>query len=165
MKYVTLINGTRFEVEIDKDGRLLVNGEPRDVDFLQLGDSLYSVITQSQSYEIVIEEQEAGGYEVLMRGHLYAAEVLDERAQLLASRRGGGAAEGGEISIKSPMPGLIAAVLVEEGQQVTAGQTVVILESMKMQNELKTPREGTVQRVSVQVGQSVEQSRLLVTIV
>lgn len=164
MRYVTVINGKRFEIDITQDGGLLVNGEPRTVDFLSLGPALYSVVMDNQSYELVIEERE-GDYEVMLRGHLYTGEVLDERAQLLASRRGGLTAETGEISIKSPMPGLIVAVAVNEGDAVKPGQTVVILESMKMQNELKAPREGTVQRISVQTGQSVEQGKLLVTIV
>jgi len=102
---------------------------------------------------------------VQIRGQLFTGVVLDERAQLLASRRGGIGAESGEISIKAPMPGMIVAVPVQEGQAVTAGQTVVILESMKMQNELKSPRAGTVQRVSTSAGQSVEQGKLLITIV
>jgi biotin carboxyl carrier protein len=93
----------------------------------------------NQSYAVVIEEQD-GDYEVQMRGHLFTGEVLDERAQLLASRRGGLTADSGEISIKAPMPGLIVALPVTEGQEVKAGQTVVILESMKMQNELKATR-------------------------
>ena len=62
-------------------------------------------------------------------------------------------------------PGLVLAIPIEEGQEVVAGQTVIILESMKMQNELKAPRDGTVARISAQVGASVEQGKLLVTIV
>lgn len=164
MKYVTIINDTRFEVEIQSDGTLLVNGEPRDVDFFSLGASLYSVITENQSYEVVIEEQH-GEYQVQMRGRLFNGQVLDERAQLLASRRGGFDADSGEIEIKAPMPGLVVAIPVNEGDEVKAGQTIVILESMKMQNELKAPRDGVVQRISAEVGHSVEQKKLLVTIV
>lgn len=163
MKYVTIINDTRFEIEIEKDGTLRVNGEPRDVDFLALGPSLYSILMNHRSYELVIEERE-GKYDVLMQGKLYSGEVLDERAQLLATRRGGLGTESGEISVKAPMPGLIAAIPVTEGQEVVKGQTIVILESMKMQNELKAPRDGIVQRISVQPGQTVEQNKLLVTL-
>jgi propionyl-CoA carboxylase alpha chain len=83
---------------------------------------------------------------------------------MMASRHGGLMTESGEISIKAPMPGLIVAIPVTEGQQVSAGQTVAVLESMKMQNELKTPRDGTVQRVSVAAGERVEQNKVLVTI-
>lgn len=164
MKYVTVLNDKTYEIEITKDGSLTVNGEPRAVDFLTLGPSLYSVIRDNASYEVVIEEREEG-FEVLMRGKLFTGEVLDERAQLLASRRGGLSADSGEISIKSPMPGLVVAVPVSEGQEVQAGQTILILESMKMQNELKAPRAGTVQRISASAGQTVEQGKLLITIV
>jgi biotin carboxyl carrier protein len=164
VKYITTINGRKFEIEILSDGSVLVNGQPREVDFLALDPSLYSVIMNGVSHEVVIEETE-GDYQVLFGGKLYEGEVLDERAQLMLSRSGGGAADTGEVSIRAPMPGLIVALPVEEGQQVKAGQTVVILESMKMQNELKCPRDGTVQRISVQAGQTVEQKKVLVTIV
>lgn len=164
MKYITIINDKRFEIDINTDGSILVNGEPRSVDFHSLGSSLYSVIMDNQSYELVIEDQD-GAYQVQMRGNLFAGQVLDERAQLLASRRGGLTPDSGEISMKAPMPGLIVAINVTEGQEVKAGQTVVILESMKMQNELKCPRDGVVQRISVEAGQSVEQNKLMVTIV
>jgi biotin carboxyl carrier protein len=164
MKYITTIKDKKFEIEIQNDGSVLVNGQPREVDFLSLTPSLYSIIMNGLSLEVVIEER-GGEYEVLMGGRLYEGEVLDERAQLMLSRRGGKAAETGEVSIKSPMPGLIVAVPVAEGQAVTAGQTVIILESMKMQNELKAPRDGVVQRISVTAGQTVEQKKVLVTIV
>jgi biotin carboxyl carrier protein len=114
-------------------------------------------------YELLIEERD-GEYEVLMRGKLYTGQVLDERAQLVASRRSLKMIDSGEISIRAPMPGLIVAIPVKEGQEVKSGQAVVILESMKMQNELKAPRDGIVQRISVEAGQSVEQNKLLVTI-
>ncbi len=162
MKYVTYINDKKFEIEIQKDGTLLVNGEVRNVDFLTLDESLFSVLMDNKSYEVVIDETD-GQYEVLIQGRLYTGQVLDERAQLLASRSGGVGVDSGEISIKSPMPGLIVAIPVTEGQDVKKGQTVIILESMKMQNELKAPRDGIVQRISVTAGISVEQGKLLVT--
>lgn len=163
MKYVTTINDKTFEIDIQPDGSLLVNGEKREVDFRALGPSQYSILDENMSYELTIEERE-GAVEVLLRGKLYTGKVMDERAQLLASRSGGMGTESGEVTIKSPMPGLIVAVKVEVGQEVKAGQTVVILESMKMQNELKAPRDGVVQAISVQAAQSVEQNKPLVTI-
>lgn len=168
MKYITIIHDRKFEIEILTDGSVLVNGEPRTVDFLPLGDTLYSVIMDSQSYEVVIDQAGPGSknqVEVLMRGHLYTGEVLDERAQLMAMRGGGMEADAGEIAIKAPMPGLIVSILVSEGQAIEAGQTVVILESMKMQNELKAPRAGVVQRIAVATGQSVEQHKPLIVMV
>lgn len=165
MKYITTVNGVRFEVDIQPDGTLLVNGEPRQVDFRPFGDSsLYSIIMDNTSHDLLVESRE-GQYEVLTQGRLFVVDVQDERAQLLATRRAGPQVESGEISIKAPMPGLVVAVPVSEGQEVSAGQTVIVLESMKMQNELKAPRDGVVQRVGVAEGQSVEQNKVLVTIV
>ncbi|MBZ0297336.1 MAG: biotin/lipoyl-binding protein [Anaerolineae bacterium] len=164
MKYITTINGKQFEIDIQKDGSILVNGQPRDVDFLELSSQLYSMIMNGRSLEVVIEEKQ-GHYQVAMADRMYEGTVLDERAQLMLSRRGVPDEGSGELSIRSPMPGLIVSIPVEEGQFVEKGQTVVVLESMKMQNELKTPREGTVQRISVHPGQSVEQKKILITIV
>jgi pyruvate carboxylase subunit B len=164
MKYITIINDRQFEIEIDSDGGLRVNGEPRTVDFRAMDESLYSILMENKSHEIVIEDRGGGEYELRLRGRLYTGQVLDERAQLMLTQRSAGVLPSGEIAIRAPMPGLIAAVTVTEGQEVAAGQTVVILESMKMQNELRTPRGGIVQRIEVQPGQSVEQNKVLVTI-
>lgn len=165
MKYITTVNGVRFEIEIERDGALRVNGERREVDFRPFADSaLYSVIMDNISHDLLVEERE-GQYEVLMSGRLFTADVQDERSQLLATRRAGPQVDSGEISIKAPMPGLVVSVPLAEGQEISAGQTVIVLESMKMQNELKAPRDGVVQRISVVEGQSVEQNKVLVTIV
>ena len=161
MKYITIINNEKYEINIDKDGGILVNGEPRDVDFLNLGGSLYSVITQNQSLEVVIDDED-NTIEVMMNGRLYETQVLDERALLMAQRRGGLGSNSGEVH--SPMPGLIVQVTVEKGQTVKQGQTVVILESMKMQNELKAPVEGTVSAIHVEAGQSVDKNAFLIEI-
>ena len=159
MKYVTIINNEQYEVEIDNDGGILVNGESRDVDFLNLGGSLYSVITQNQSLEVVIDDED-NTIEVMMNGRLYETQVLDERALLMAQRRG--SLGGGSGEVHSPMPGLIVKVTKEIGQAVVAGQTVVILESMKMQNELKAPSDGTIKAIHVEAGQTVDKNTLLI---
>ena len=163
MKYITTISNRTYEIEILPDGRVLLNGQPRDVDFLSLDASLYSIITNNRSLEALIEEH-AGEYQVLIGGRRYEGQVLDERDQLLRARAGGQVDQTGEVSIKAPMPGPLQLARPQSGQAVKAGQTVVILESMKMQNELKAPRDGTVQRISVAPGQSVEQKKVLVTI-
>ena len=163
MKYVTTINNKKFEVDIRNDGSVWVNGKSREVDFLALGPALYSIIMDTVQHEIVVEGTE-DNVEVLLNGRLYTGTVLDERSQLMKSRRGGLEADSGEVTIRAPMPGLIAAVLCTAGDAVEAGQTLVILESMKMQNELKAPRAGTVQRVSVTANQTVEQRKVLITL-
>lgn len=163
MKYQSKVNDVTFEIEINNEGEVFVNGERRSVDFLSLGETLYSMIIGASSHEILVDNPSGSEYEVLLGGKQYNVNVMDERALLLSSRRGDSASESGEISIKSPMPGLIVVVPVQEGETVSKGQTLIILESMKMQNELKAPRDGIVQRISVGAGQSVEQNKVLIT--
>lgn len=161
MKYVTTINNERYEIEIDNDGSVLLNGEERDVDFLNLGGSLFSLITENKSYEAVIDDDE-GKIAVMMRGRLFEAQVLDERAVLLMQRRGGQPSGSGEVH--APMPGLIVEIAAKSGQAVQQGDTLVILESMKMQNELKSPVDGVVASIHASAGQAVDKNELLVEI-
>lgn len=163
MKYLTTVNGKTFEIEINQDGKVVVNGEEKAVDFRNISESLYSAIIDHASYEVVVEVQE-GVHHVLMQGDVYEVEVLDERQQRLARASSGFGVAQGEISIKSPMPGLIVDVRVAEGASVEKGQSLVVLESMKMENELKAPRAGTVTRVHVAKGDSVQQNNVLVTL-
>ncbi len=162
MKYVTLVNGERYDIEIDSDGSILVNGEAHDVDFLNLGGSLYSIITENRSLEAVIDDDD-DKIAVMMDGRLFEAQALDERAMLLIQRRGGISSGSGEVH--APMPGLIAVVTVAVGQAVAQGDTVVILESMKMQNELKSPVDGVVTAIHVEAGEAVDKNSLLIEII
>ena len=161
MKYVTIINDQSFEIEIDNDGSVTINGELRDVDFLNLGGSLYSVITENKSLEAVIDDDE-GKIAVMMSGRLFETQVLDERAMLLMQRRGGQMTGTGDVH--APMPGLIVEVSAEPEQPVAKGETVIILESMKMQNELKSPIDGVVRAIHASAGQAVDKNDLLVEI-
>ncbi|HVO44624.1 MAG TPA: biotin/lipoyl-containing protein [Aggregatilineales bacterium] len=162
MKYRTTVNGQTYDIEIDQEGRIQVNGEERHVDFQTISSSLFSVIIDNASYEALIEQHE-GQYLVQVLGDLYEAQVSDERRERLA-RSAGVTVVQGEISIRSPMPGLIVAVAVTVGQEVSQGDPLAVLESMKMENEIKAPRGGTVKQVHVSKGDRVEQNKPLVTI-
>ena len=161
MKYVAIIKDQRYEIEIDNAGGVLVNGEPRDVDFLNLGGSLFSVITENRSFEAVIDDDE-DKIAVMMTGRLFETRVLDERAMLMMQRRGAQSSGSGEV--QAPMPGLIVEVIKQQGAAVSQGETLIILESMKMQNELKSPTDGVVGAVHVEAGQAVDKNDLLVEI-
>lgn len=164
MKYITTVKGQKYIIEIDHDDQIVVNGHPYEVDFEQLSEGgVLSLLINNRSLEALVEPRN-DAWEVLIHGELYAVTVQDERAYRLARARGSGPAVTGEALVKSPMPGLIVAVPVNEGAAVRQGETVVILESMKMENELKAPREGVVKRVHVTRGATVEKNQALVTI-
>jgi biotin carboxyl carrier protein len=90
--------------------------------------------------------------------------VEDEREKRLRAAAGGGIAETGEYHLRAPMPGLVVAIPVSEGQPVKRGEVILILESMKMQNELKAPRDGTIGRLRVRPGETVEQKQTLLSL-
>ena len=163
MKYLTTVNGTTYEIDVDESGRVVVNGEERAVNFETITRSLFSALIDNASYEVLVEEHE-GHYNVLMLGDMYTVDVMDERRQRLMSSSSGFAVDTGEIAIRAPMPGLIIAVNVKEGQPINQGDSLCILESMKMENELKAPRAGTVTQVSVSAGDRVEQNKVVIKI-
>jgi biotin carboxyl carrier protein len=164
MKYITTVNDKEYVIEIDHENQITVNGTPYAVDFQQLpqGGTL-SLLIDNRSLEAIVDERD-DAWDVLIRGELYSVQVQDERAYRLAQARGTLVAESGTVAIKSPMPGLILDVLVVEGDPVEKGDKVVILESMKMENELRASREGVVTRVHVEKGDSVDKDQELVII-
>lgn len=164
MKYATTVGDQTYIIEINRDGEIVCDGEVYAAD-LQSIDELgtYSLLLDSASHEALVEirNDEIG---VLLRGRFYPIRVQDERARRLAESTRGLGAPTGEVAIKSPMPGMIVAVRVSPGQDVVKGDTLVILESMKMENELKAPRDGKVLSVRAEARQAVEQGQTLITL-
>lgn len=164
MKYIATVNGQQFTIEILDEKHVLVNGQPVDVDFQSVQNQpVYSLITDGRSYEAYVSDND-NLWEVLLLGDLYSVQVVDEREQRLRSAGGAEIADRGEFHLKAPMPGLIVAIPVQEGQEIAKGDVLVILESMKMQNELRSPKDGTVTRIKVHVGDSVEQKTTMLSV-
>jgi biotin carboxyl carrier protein len=167
MKYATTINNKTYIIEINDDKRVFVDGVEYAVDFESVsGQPVYSLLLDGRSYEAyVYADEETDAWQVLLSGDLYTVQVEDEREKRLRAQAGGVAAATGEFNLKAPMPGLIVDVVVAEGQAVKKGDILIILESMKMQNELKSPIDGTVQRVRAKAGESVEHNQVLLSVV
>lgn len=164
MKYITTVEGKEFEVEVVDEKHIRIGGRLLTIDFESVnGQPVFSVIIDGKSYESFISEGDEG-WQVLMRGRQYQITVEDEREKRLKAAAGGGVAEGGEFNLKAPMPGLVVAIPVAEGQEIKKGQVLIILESMKMQNELKSPKDGVVERIRVKAGESVEQKQALLSV-
>ncbi len=165
MKYITTINDQEFIIEVSNDNQVTVNGETCQVNFDMVSDQpVYSLLLDGKSYEAHVYEDE-DGWEVLLQGTLYPATVVDEREHRLRSAFGSSAEQTGEFYLKAPMPGLVVDLPVEDGQEIKEGQVLLILESMKMQNELKSPRDGVVSRIRVKEGENVERRQTLLSVV
>lgn len=164
MKYVTTIDNQEFEIEVIDERHVRIGDRLLQVDFETVsGQPVFSLILNGKSYESFVYQNDED-WEVLIRGRQYQVKIEDERERRLKAAAGGGVSESGEFHLKAPMPGLVVAVLIEEGQEVKKGQVMLILESMKMQNELKAPRDGRMGKVRVKAGESVEQKQTLLSV-
>lgn len=164
MKYITTIENHEFQIEIVDDHKVIIDGKAYQVDFDSVSDQpVYSLLVNGKSYESYIYPGDQG-WQVFLFGTLYLATVEDEREKRLRAASGGNVVERGEYFLKAPMPGLVISIPVSEGQHVELGDVLVILESMKMQNELKSPRAGIVSRLRVEPGDNVEQRQTLLSV-
>jgi len=164
MKYITTIEGQEFEIEVIDERHVRIGDRLLEVDFESVsGQPVFSLILAGKSYESFVYPGD-DDWQVLLHGRQFQVKVEDEREKRLRAAAGGGVAEGGEFHMKAPMPGLIVTIPVSEGQAVEKGQVLLILESMKMQNELKAPRAGTIGRIRVKAGESVEQKQTLLSV-
>jgi len=165
MKYITTIDEKELAVDIIDDHHISINDKVFEVDFESVsGQPVYSLLIDGKSYEAYVYAVE-DEWQVLLFGKQYPVNVEDEREKRLKNSVGGKVQESGEFQLKAPMPGMVVAIPVHEGQQIEKGQVLIVLESMKMQNELKSPHAGKVEHVRVKVGESVEQRQLLLSII
>jgi biotin carboxyl carrier protein len=178
MRYIASLGDQRFTITLEENGQqrqVALDGTTYAVDWQHIGSALagagagrYSLLLNNHSYEVVIRRLEAddeGGqrYEVLIAGQPYQVRLEDERERALASLAGS-ARESGDATIKAPMPGLVVSIPVSVGEQVERGQTVAVLEAMKMENDLGTPRSGLIKEIKVAQGQAVNQGQPLVVV-
>jgi len=164
MNYITTIEDHDYQVEIVDERHVRIGGRLLAVDFESVsGQPVYSLIVDGKSYEAYVYQRD-DQWQVLLRGRLYPAQIEDEREKRLRAAGGAAVTEAGEFQLRAPMPGLVVAVPVTEGQEIRRGQVLLILESMKMQNELRSPRDGTVGRVRVKAEETVEQKQTLLSV-
>lgn len=156
-----------FEVDVDPraPGLVTLDGVDLAVDLQQIASgSVYSLLVDGRSFELLVEEVAGEALRVVLGGVVYPVRVEDERARALAAAVGQRRAADGELAVQAPMPGLVVSVAVAPGEEVRAQQRLLVLEAMKMENELRAPRSARVKAVHVAPGEKVEQGRLLVTL-
>jgi biotin carboxyl carrier protein len=164
MKYIATIDDRSFEIDINEEGEIIADGKRLSVDFQSVANQpVYSMLLDGESFEANVSLSEKG-VEVLLRGRLFLIDVEDERQRRLRETTSIELNLEGEFTLAAPMPGMVVAVPIEVGQRVEKGDNLIILESMKMQNELKAPREGEISGIRVGPGDSVDQNQALLTL-
>ncbi len=165
MRWFVTVGERTFEVELGPDG-VLVDGTPMETDLAHVeGTGLHSLMLDGASYRLLASRDRGGTWELHLRGRRYRAEAIDERTRVIREMTGAPSGPGGPKPIRAPMPGLVVKVEVEEGDAVEAGRGMVIVEAMKMENELKAEVAGVVARIHVEPGQAVEKDQILVDFV
>lgn len=164
MIYIATIDNQEYLIEILDDEHVNVNGVVFEVNFEAVsGQPLFTLLVDGRSYEAFVDQEE-DHWHVLLKGSLYPVQVVDEREKRLRAAGGGGRVQTEDIHLKAPMPGLILTVTTQEGEMVEKGDVLLILESMKMQNELRSPRAGKILRMRAHPGESVERNQVLLVI-
>ncbi len=161
MIYEVTIAEKVYRVELvrtEQEWKCKLDGRELPLDVVSAQDGMLSLLLQGKSYEV---KQETVGAEsnMVVGQERFSASVRDPRS--FRSRRRAGASEQGVMKIKAPMPGKVVRILAPVGSQVETGQSVVVIEAMKMQNELKAPKTGVVKKINVEEGAAVEAGQAL----
>jgi len=156
MTYDIIVDGKTHHVEVTRGEKLwlcTVDGQEMEVDAALTARDVLSVLVGERAYEIKRERSLQGELHMVIGSARYAVEVQDPRS--LRTRRAVAGAEAGPQKIKAAMPGKIVRIMVSEGEEVTAGQGIIVMEAMKMQNEMKSPKDGRVQKILTAEGSTV----------
>lgn len=167
MAFIGKLGDQNYTVEIEEISKALyrvsVDGNEFLVDGKKTGRTNYSLIIDHRSFEVDVDLAETSDteYRVLVDGRSYHIHLIDERHMRLGGSQSGIQLQGKQ-NVAVPMAGKVVAVLVNEGDQIEKGQGLVIVEAMKMENEIRSPVNAEVKEVRVHPGQAVEAGETLV---
>jgi biotin carboxyl carrier protein len=162
MKYIVSVAGEEIEVEVDGD-RITVGGKSYVATLTALaGTPLRLLLLDAQPSTLAVDSVHPGHWGLTHQGERWEVEVIDERTRYIRSLTAGSTGSRGGGTLKAPMPGLVLRVQVAPGQNVAAGTGVIVLEAMKMENELKAAGTGVVRSVRVSAGEAVEKGQVLI---
>ncbi len=167
MKLNAQLSGNEHEISLDFDnGTALaeVGSRRYEIEIRELADGQYLLVDGSRIYRCRVEPQRESqnSFEVVLRGQARDITIIDPKR--LRSTHSAGAHQAGAAQIVSPMPGKIVRVLVEVGAQVEAGTGIIVVEAMKMQNEMKAPKAGLVVSINAEEGATVSAGDVLAVI-
>lgn len=164
MRYFVEVAGRTFELELGESGAIRLDGREVEAELRAIaGTRLQHLLVDGRSIPLAISAEEGRGeWSIEVGGHLLDVSVVDERTRAIRELAGVAGGPKGPGPIRAPMPGMVVRVEVEVGQRVDAGDGVVIIEAMKMENELKAESAGVVESVAVSAGQPVEKGAVLV---
>ena len=166
MAFIAKLGERAYNVEIEEIGkslyRVAVDGSEFLVDGKKTSLTNYSLLIDNRSFEVDVDISE-DEYRVLVDGRSYHIHLVDERRMRLGGLQSGIQFEGRQ-KVSVPMPGKVIAVLVAEGDKVEKGQGLVIVEAMKMENEVRSPISGEIKEVRIKAGDTLEAGAILAVV-
>jgi len=163
VKYQVTIRGRTFDVELH-GGDARVDGAAVSAVLQPIAGTPIRLLHLPEAVEALAMSRGDEGWEVQAHGEIWEAVVVDERTRRLREATGGGAGASAHVAVKAPMPGRVVRIEVEAGAEVQRGQGLVVLEAMKMENELTAPISGRVTTVHVGAGAAVAKGTVLVEV-
>jgi pyruvate carboxylase subunit B len=157
------VNGQHVTVDLGPNG-IEVDGEPVTAHLEEVeGTPIYLLTAGGTLHRLAVQRGGSRGqYSIWTDAHRFEVEALDERRRAIQEMTGSGSATRGPAPLVAPMPGLVVRINVQIGDQVQPGQPLVVMEAMKMENELRSTSAGVVRGVRVQPGSAVEKGAILV---
>jgi biotin carboxyl carrier protein len=165
VRYIVTVAGREMKVDLDGD-QIRVDGRAVTASIARVpGTPELRLTLDGHSHVVAIEGRDGGHWRLVEAGAVREIGIEDERARHIRSLAGEGRSQASSGVLKAPMPGLVVRIAVQEGDSVAAGASLVVLEAMKMENELKAPTAGTVGAIRVSAGQAVEKGQVLLLLV
>lgn len=162
MRYYVTLEDRTFEVDLTGEVPR-VDGREVDAGLSRVpGTPTRLMLVDGRSHTLVARRDETDGWDLYLDGERFNADVVDERTRAIREMTGQAEGDTGPRPVRAPMPGLVVRVDVAEGDRVAAGQSVVIVEAMKMENDLKAGSAGRVSRIHVAAGEAVDKGAVLV---
>lgn len=167
MKLIAQLSDREYEIRLDFDNDTAfaeVDGRAYEIEVRELSDGQYLLVDATRIHRCRVEakRESQNEFEVVLRGLARDITIVDPKR--LRSGHSAGGPDAGAAQIVSPMPGKIVRVLVEVGAQVEAGAGVVVVEAMKMQNEMKSPKAGVIISINAEAGATVNAGDVLAVI-
>lgn len=163
-EFIVSIDDRKYPVIINEAGLIEIDGRKIKAELSQINNCAFLLKLDEKPYEIVCHKLDNGNYGFLLEGWYFETTVRTKLQETAAELMNNKMKESHKSVFKSPMPGLVLKIKKQKGDSVKIGEPLIILEAMKMENELRSPSEGTITSINVTEGLSVEKDAIILTI-
>lgn len=164
VELIVIVNGRQYRTRLGRDSLVEIENEMHTCDLTRIDEYLFSLIIDDRSFDIIVEERTQSSLQLKVCGYSTNVEIQDERLQL-AQKIGITVLQSSQlITLVAPMPGMVSRVQVKLNERVAKGGELLVLEAMKMENEIRSPVDGIIKKIQVTEKSRVEKNASLLII-